>query len=201
MESQSTPKHHNLTLSGLTRFFNCMIVYVSPDALRAARALARLNQREVAAKLHISRKAMTACESGEGETLAALARLRQFYDELGIEFLGCADFTTNEVTGAGARWKSENSELEQNAARDFHREATRHAFAAARGLLGLDQTQVAARVYLTPRQIGNLETGTSYTKESYRSLQSFYEDSGIEFLGSGRPDSLFSGVGVRWTKR
>ncbi|WP_132075533.1 hypothetical protein [Sinorhizobium americanum] len=178
-----------------------MIVYVSPDALRAARALARLNQREVAAKLHISRKAMTACESGEGATLAAIARLRQFYDGLGIEFLGCADFTTNKVTGAGARWKSSDSGLEQNVPHDFHGEPTCHAFAAARGLLGLDQTQVAARVYLTPRQIGNLEAGTSYTKESYKSLQTFYEDSGIEFLGSGGPDSLFWGVGVRWRKR
>ncbi|MBX5131254.1 hypothetical protein HJB80_00900 [Rhizobium lentis] len=182
-----------------------MIVFLSPDALRAARALARLDQRSVESRAHVSRKVLRACETDGSPTLEPIARLRQFYDSLGIEFLGCLNFTTNRVVGAGVRWKYQASPDGASTGSQWHREHMGFAFTAARALSGLEQRQVASRAKLAPKQVRNLEQGYGgFTRRSFDTLRDYYEETGMEFLGVGVDvggERSYFGVGVRWSPR
>lgn len=180
-----------------------MTVFLPPDALRAARALVGLNQRQVADRLHMSRKAITSCEWGNGATLEANQKLRQLYESEGIEFLGTADLSTGKVSGAGARWCAPVEETEQAADQQrYHVEPTMLAFLAARNLIGLDQSDVARMVGASPRRVGSIETGRGSTREMIRTLRRYYESRGIQFLGwPSRIPGHYLGVGVRWLDR
>lgn len=171
------------------------IAYADPDALRAARALVGLTQTQLAAFIGVSRKSLAACETGSGATLKTIAALRDYYELSGIELLGTVNLTTNEVEGAGARWKV--PERHNSYERGWRLLASGISFDAARVLLGLEQQEVARGAGLTPRQIGNLESGRSFTRKGHDRLRGFFEESGVEFL-SLEANSLYFGVGVRF---
>ena len=177
-----------------------MVEFITPDASRAARALARLTQNEVASDSGVSIKTLRACEAGNQPEIGTMSRLRRFYDHIGIEFLGWLDVTTNKTSGVGVRWKF--SVPTQHGRVLWHMEPTPYAFAAARGLLGIERQQLAEMVGLSPRKISNLETGDPQTKNTVEIIRSYYEGAGIQFLGSADTSSAaFLGVGVRWDRR
>lgn len=175
-----------------------MITYFHPDALRAARALARLTHRDVEDQLGMSRNTLRACETGDNPTMQSALALRTFYDTLGIELLGTASFASDLAFDAGARWKCPAAW--DNAEEGWHWEPSPWAFAAARALCGLTLEAVAEGVHhLTPRQVGNIEADGPSTQQSRRDLLEFYErKKGVEFFAheiAGR----FFGAGVRWS--
>ncbi|WSH63697.1 helix-turn-helix transcriptional regulator [Rhizobium ruizarguesonis] len=166
--------------------------YAAPDALRAARALRGLTQPQLAASVGMCRKSVAACESGVGATLKSMATLRNYYDRVGIEFLGTLDQNNNTVHGSGACWKF----------KDFFKGFRPFAlddvnFAAARALLGLTERFVAEKSFLTPRQVGNLERGQASTTKSYDSLRDFFEEKGVEFLSHKTSRVSYISLGVR----
>lgn len=123
-------------------------------------------------------------------------RLLEFYESRGIEFLGELKFG-REVARAGARWRAP-SNVDFTDGEQYHTEKAGTSFAAARNLLGLKQSQVAAESGLASNAIGKLETGQPWPS-AVEKLRAFYIDKGVEFLGwSDARSQLNYGVGVRW---
>ncbi|TBB67058.1 hypothetical protein ELH42_13215 [Rhizobium ruizarguesonis] len=169
---------------------------ISPDALRAARALAGLSEREVEEQSGVSRHSLEACEAGSPVALLTVARLRDFYAVIGIDLLGTIGVNTDFEYMVGARWRLPGEPGRADEGLDP--EGVGFAFAAARGLLGWDQKRTAREAKLSHRQIGNLEAGGPSTKKSRDDLRIMFENKGIEFLGD-RVNGRFVGVGVRWS--
>ncbi|MGH0364202.1 helix-turn-helix domain-containing protein [Sinorhizobium meliloti] len=190
-----TEPHATSSIRQQTSSAASTIVYAAPDALRAARALVGLTQTQLAAFIGVSWRSLAACETGSGATLKTIAALRDYYELSGIELLGTVNLTTNEVEGAGAR--SKVPERHNRYERDWRLLPSGISFSAARALLGLEQRQVARGAGLTPRQIGNLERGMSFTRKGHDRLRDYFEESGVEFL-SLEANSLYFGVGVRF---
>lgn len=177
-----------------------MTVLIGPDALRAARALSSLNQRDVAERLHMSKKAIAACETEDGALISANVRLRSFYEGLGLEFLGTANLATNEIFGSGVRWRTPPvGNLSMPTAEAFHTENFRVALRAARSLMGVDQIDISRRTGISYRRVAALEDGSTSPAKVYLQLRNFYEDQGVEFLvGEESADRTYYGIGVRW---
>jgi len=121
-------------------------------------------------------------------------KLRDFYDDLGIEFLGTVDIGTGTVSGAGARWRKQ-----MNAPTHIHAERNGVSFVAARSLLNVPLTKLAQDTGIERRQLSALENHIDFSKNDFDRLRTYYEGLGIEFLGQGDVSTnLFYGVGVRW---
>ncbi|KQS77323.1 hypothetical protein [Rhizobium sp. Leaf383] len=177
-----------------------MTTLLSADALRVARTLAGLSQREVASQVAITQKAVWIAENTDQLAKPTNAKLRTYYETLGIEFLGTIDLRAGLTTGLGARWRTPyRLPVEHSEATDYHTERTGIAFVAARALLNRKQSEIANDSGMAERKIGQLEAGLSADQESSLRLRSFYERERIAFLGWGDVTSgLYYGVGVKW---
>lgn len=177
-----------------------MIIVVPSDALRIARALAALSQRQVAESAKIDRMQVVAAEGDRGRArVQSYEKLRDFYEDLGIEFLGTVDVGTGTVSGAGARWRRPSAARQKNEPTRIHAEPNGVSFVAARSLLNVPLKKLAQDSGIERRQLSALENDTDFSKEAFDRLRNYYESEGIEFLGEGDVSKkLFYGVGVRW---
>lgn len=177
-----------------------MITLLAADALRVARALAALSQREAADQASTTQRAVWLAESAMQISVSTNAKLRAFYESLGIEFLGSIDMATGLTSGLGARWRTPPQlPILPQAISSFHTEDTGVAFGAARALLNKKQSEIASLSNLPERKIGALEAGALTDQNAITRLRSFYEREKVTFLGWGDVTSgLFYGVGVRW---
>ena len=82
-----------------------MSAILTADALRAARSLAGLSQRDVEERTGIARKSLVFAEGHTAPRPRTLSRLRSFYEEQGLEFLGTVDVSSGLATGLGVRWR------------------------------------------------------------------------------------------------
>jgi transcriptional regulator with XRE-family HTH domain len=82
-----------------------MTTLLSADALRVARALVGVSQRDVATRALITQKAVWIAENTDQFGRSTNIKLRAFYEALGIEFLGTIDLATGVSSGLGARWR------------------------------------------------------------------------------------------------
>ncbi|TCQ96198.1 hypothetical protein EDF70_11811 [Neorhizobium sp. JUb45] len=179
-----------------------MRTLLSADALRAARTLAGLSQREAANGALMTQKALWLAEGENPLGNSTNAKLKMFYENLGIEFLGTVDLATGQTAGLGVRWRSP-SQLPALSPMpsDFHTERTGVAFGPARAILNKNQSEIADRSGVPQRKIGLMETGGSVDQASSLRLRSYYEREGIAFLGWGDVTSgLFYGVGIKWAE-
>ncbi|RVN92809.1 XRE family transcriptional regulator [Sinorhizobium meliloti] len=174
-----------------------MRIPAPPEALRVARALLNLSQREAAERAAVPHRYLTIVETSDARINSNL-ELVDFYVSEGIELLGEASIG-NEITRAGARWISPSStEISQAIKGRLHAEDARVSFRAARALLNKRQDEIAALSGLSRATVKSLESGKDWA-ESHQTLVSFYDRAGVEFTGWGDPvtDKYF-GVGVRW---
>lgn len=183
------------------RLFVAMSTLVNADALRVARTLAGLNQRQVEAESKVAQKSIVAAESArKPSSLQTNKRLCAYYESKGIEFLGTPLLREPTVVASGARWQMPPIlpiDIDTDTA--FHTELNGVSFAAARSLLGLRQKEVSNRAAVTQRNLAALELGEGYNFEAHRRLRAYYEEEGVEFLGWGDVSTTkFYGVGVRW---
>ena len=177
-----------------------MEVLLSPDALRAARNLAGLSQRELGDAANIARGSIVAAESSTAPSSPTTMRLRSFYEARGLEFIGTVDLATGMAKGLGVRWRMP-SQLppEKDVDHLIHTERSGLAFAAARGLLNRKQSEIVALAKIPEHKIRALEAKKQIDEDSIRGLRTFYEENGIQFLGWGDVTrDVFYGVGVRW---
>jgi DNA-binding XRE family transcriptional regulator len=182
------------------RFFVAMKSYAPPDALRAARALLRLSQRDLSEKINFSRQSISTAENDASAPLPTVAEMRKFYEEKGLQFLGTLDIGTGEILGAGVRWRHpEPFPPEQDSALQFHSERYGTSFYAARSLLGINRATIVATAKLSLKDLAALETGKLASTEEFQQLRSFFIEAGVEFLGLGDVSTgAYYGVGVRW---
>ncbi len=174
-----------------------MRIPAPPEALRAARALLNLSQREAAERAAVPHRYLTIVET-TGARVNSNLELVDFYVSEGIEFLGEASIG-KEITRTGARWIPPSSPDTGKAQKaNFHAEDARVSFRAARALLNKRQDEIAALTGLSRATVKSLEAGKTW-QESHQTLLDFYERAGVEFTGWGDPvtDKYF-GVGVRW---
>lgn len=170
----------------------------SADALRVARALLGLSQREAAAAAAMTQKALSAAESGKNSLLETNLQLIKFYEGRGIEFLGEARIG-REIASAGARFRGPpgpGSDLSETS--KFHSTTYGVSFLAARSLLNREQAHVAEKSGLPLKTVRALERGAIWS-DAAAQLRTFYEAVGVRFTGWGDVDTgRFYGVGVRW---
>ncbi|CCF18700.1 hypothetical protein; putative Lambda repressor-like, DNA-binding [Pseudorhizobium banfieldiae] len=180
-----------------------MTAHLTADALRVARHLLGLSQRDVEQRTGVARKSLVSAEATETAAMSrpsTLLRLRSFYEDQGIEFLGTIDVTTGVVRGLGARWRMPNQLPPVGTDQTpVHSHSTGLAFSAARALLDVKQSEVCRVTSISEHKLRALETGTTNDETARRRLRTFYEERGIEFLGWGDVSrGVFYGVGVRW---
>jgi DNA-binding XRE family transcriptional regulator len=182
------------------RFFVTMKSYAPPDALRAARALTRLSQRELSEQIDFTRQSISSAEKDTSAPLPTVARMRKYFEDRGLQFLGTVDIDTGNIRGAGVRWRPpETFPPEPEPGRRFHTENHGTAFDAARSLLGVNRSTVAKAAGVSLKDLAELEAGRLLATQDYERLRSYYAEVGIEFLGFGDVRSgLYYGVGVRW---
>lgn len=174
-----------------------MRVPAPADALRAARALLMLSQRDVAEGAKVMQKSVSAAETSKSILLETNLSLVDFYTFKGILFLG-EGMVGQQVRRSGARWVAPEAPGGGTSLSIFHGEEVAVSFRAARALLNLKQTQVAEAANLTLDVIKGLENETR-AREPHRRLKDWYEQQGVEFTGFGDVSSgKFYGVGVRW---
>ncbi|RWX18313.1 XRE family transcriptional regulator [Rhizobium hidalgonense] len=175
-----------------------MRIPAPPDALRVARALMSLSQRAAAEAAGVPHRYLTIVETSDSR-IGANLDLVDFYGAAGIEFLGEASIG-REITRAGARWSSPSSQDVSRAEKaKFHAEDARVSFRAARALLNKGQDEIAAMAGLSRATVKSLELGKLW-EESHRTLLTFYESAGVEFIGWGDPvTNMYFGIGVRWS--
>lgn len=170
----------------------------SADALRVARALLGLSQRDAAKAAEMTQKALSAAESGKNSLLETNLQLISFYESRGIEFLGEAKIG-KEITRAGARFRgppAPHSDI--SGASEFHTESRAISFLAARSLLNKEQAYIAEKSGLPLKTIRALEHGATWSEPTAQ-LRKYYEGAGVEFTGWGDvATGRFYGVGVRW---
>lgn len=76
------------------------------------------------------------------------------------------------------------------------------AFRAARAMVGLTQTQLAACLGMSRRSLNACETGAGATLKTIAALRDYYERSGIEFLGTvNLTNNEVHGSGACWKLR
>ncbi|TBF37010.1 helix-turn-helix domain-containing protein [Rhizobium leguminosarum] len=174
--------------------------YAPPDTLRAARALLRLSQGELAKEIGFSRQSVSAAENDPSSPIPTIAKMRAFYEKKGLQFLGTVDIDTGRIDGAGVRWRPPPSPPSDDVvAGQFHTESEGAAFEAARSLLGRSRAMVAQEAKVPIKELGALEAGEHSSTETVTRLRDYFTDLGIEFLGRGDLGSrTYFGVGVRW---
>jgi transcriptional regulator with XRE-family HTH domain len=174
--------------------------YAPPDALRAARALSRLSQHELSENIQFSRQSISAAENSASAPFPTVAKMRRYYEDRGLQFLGTVDIDTGTIMGAGVRWRHPDTfPPEQVFAEQFHTERHGAAFDAARSLMGSSRLTVAKGSEMSLKDIAALEDGKLSSTEEYQRLRTYYTNAGIEFMGLGDVRSgLYYGVGVRW---
>lgn len=177
-----------------------MRTHIPADALRVARTLTRLSQRDVAVQAGVVQKSLVAAEAGRATRIETHLRLRKHYERMGIEFMGTVDLAKDSVVGSGARWRMPDTlPPSENDALQFHTESAGVSFAAARALLGSAQKEIARLAGIPERKMASVELGKGFTSESYEALRQYYENAGVVFLGWGDVSrKVFYGVGVRW---
>lgn len=170
----------------------------SADALRVARALLGLSQREAAKAAAMTQKALSAAESGKNSLLETNLQLIAFYEGQGIEFLGEARIG-REVTRAGARLQGPpGPRPDLSETTGFRSMPNGTAFLAARSLLDKEQAYVAENSGVPLKTIRALEHGAMWSDPSAQ-LRAFYEAAGVRFTGWGDvATGRFYQVGVRW---
>lgn len=177
-----------------------MEVLLTPDILRAARALVGLSQRELEAQAGVARSSIVAAESESAPSPGTILRLRTFYEHKGIEFLGKVDLATGSASDVGVRWRMPEQLPPIGSTDDFI--ATRGsgiAFAAARGLLNKKQSDLVKLVKISEHKIRSLEAYETKDQPALVRLREYYEKNGIEFLGWGDVSrAMCFGTGVRW---
>lgn len=180
------------------RLFRCMKTPTSADALRVARALLGLSQRDAAKAAEIAQKALSAAESGKNSLLETNLQLISFYESRGIEFLGEARIG-KEIARAGARFRGPTGpHTVTSEAAEFHSESYGISFLAARSLLNKEQAYIAERSGLPLKTIRALEHGATRSEPTAQ-LRKFYEGAGVEFTGWGDvATGRYYQVGVRW---
>lgn len=174
--------------------------YAPPDALRAARTLSRLSQDELCKKIRVTRQSVSTAEKDASAPNPTVSKMRAFYEELGLRFLGVIDIETGTITAAGVCWRSpaEFPPLDAHAV-DYHAEANGISFVAARSLLNASRAEVSKSSGISLKQLAALEAGTQIGSSEHRSLRLYYDETGIEFMGLGDVRTgLYYGVGVRW---
>lgn len=78
---------------------------ITPEQVRAARALLGLSQEDVAAKIGASTKTIRRAETKENAVSAsAIAAIRSALEDSGVEFI------EENGGGAGVRWKKEGGD-------------------------------------------------------------------------------------------
>ncbi|MGO8005017.1 helix-turn-helix domain-containing protein [Rhizobium ruizarguesonis] len=174
--------------------------YAPPDTLRAARALLRLSQGELGKEIGFSRQSVSAAENDPSSPMPTIAKMREFYEKKGLQFLGTVDIDTGRIDGAGVRWRPPPSPpTDDVVAGQFHAESEGAAFEAARSLLGRSRALVAQEAKVPFKELGALEAGEHSSTETVTRLRDYFANSGIEFLGWGDLGSrTYFGVGVRW---
>lgn len=177
-----------------------MRIPAPPDALRVARALMNLSQRAAAEAAGVPHRYLTIVETSDAR-IGTNLDLVDFYSAAGIEFLGEASIG-QEIARAGARWLGPSLQDVGKAEKArFHAEDRRVSFRAARALLNKGQDEVAGLTGLSRATVKSLELGKAW-EESQRTLLTFYESAGIEFVGWGDPvTNMYFGIGVRWSLR
>jgi len=180
-----------------------MKFYAPPDALRAARALARLSQQELSKNIQVTRQSISAAENDASAPFPTVSKMRGFYEDLGLQFVGVIDIDTGTISAAGVCWRlPDRFPPGQAEATKFHAEPYGAAFVAARGLLGASRAEVSDKSDLTLKDLAALESGGTYSGDEYLRLRAYYVEAGIEFMGAGDVRTgLYYGVGVRWANR
>lgn len=175
-----------------------MKVPAPADALRVARALLNISQRDVALRANIMQKSISAAENSKTVLLETNLALVDFYRSQGIELLG-EGVIGEAIRRSGARWCGPDGPISlQSADTKFHAEITDVSFRAARALLDKGQAEIAAMANLGLDVVKDLERGTE-ARRSQTTLRGWYQSQGVEFTGWGVVDSRkFYGVGVRW---
>jgi len=178
-----------------------MKFYAPPDALRAARALARLSQKELSDKIQATRQSISAAENDASAPFPTVSKMRGFYEEVGLQFVGVIDIDTGTISAAGVCWRHpERFPPNQADSAKFHAERHGVAFGAARSLLGASRAEISDKSELTLKDLAALESGGTYSGDEYLRLRAYFVEAGIEFMGVGDVRTgLYYGVGVRWT--
>lgn len=174
--------------------------YAPPDALRAARALSRLSQQELCKKIQVTRQSVSAAERDASAPFPTVSKMRAFYEELGLRFLGSIDLDTGAIAAAGVCWRyPDDFPPTALQATKYHAEPNGTSFFAARSLLNASRAEVSKNSGITLRELAGLEAGTQVAISGYKSLRQYYSQVGIEFLGAGDVRTgLYYGIGVRW---
>jgi hypothetical protein len=120
-----------------------------------------------------------------------ITRLREFYENIGVEFLGSADFATNRVLGAGVRFKRAPPYPPRTA-------AAMVPFAVARALLGDSLDRVGKPSGLSSPVVSRIEAGVGVRNRGAVVLYSYYRANGIEFLRSDPDPDSYIGIGARF---
>lgn len=175
--------------------------YAPPDTLRAARALLRLSQDDLAKEIGLSRQSVSAAENDISSPMPTVAKMREFYEAKGLQFLGTLDIDSGRIDGAGVRWRAPETFPPADGVdiAQFHIESEGVAFEAARSLLGRARAFIAKETKLPIKVLGALEAGQHSSTKTVACLRNYLADQGIEFLGWGDLGSrTYFGVGVRW---
>ncbi|RWX36714.1 helix-turn-helix domain-containing protein [Rhizobium leguminosarum] len=177
-----------------------MKFYAPPDALRAARALSRLSQHELSKNIQVTRQSISAAENDASAPFPTVSKMRSFYEDQGLQFVGVIDIDSGTINAAGVRWRlPETFPPAQTEATKYHAEQHGTAFVAARSLLGASRADVANNAEMSLKDLSALEAGGTYSGDEYHRLRAYYIKAGIEFMGTGDVGTgLYYGVGVRW---
>ena len=70
---------------------------------------------------------------------------------------------------------------------------------AARGLLGLSQTDLAKSAGITQKALGEFELGKKpITAKANDKLRRYFEERQVQFIAANLEESRIDGAGVRW---
>lgn len=175
-----------------------MRIPAPPEALRVARALLGVSQRVAAQRAAVTQKSVSAAETGKIILFETNIALVDFYKSQGIEFLGEGPIG-EKIRRAGAAWACPAGPAHvRGDVTQYHTEMAEISFKAARALLGLEQSQVAASAGVSIDAIKGVERGDGRGR-SYDELRRWYEEQGARFTGwSDISSRSYFGVGVRW---
>ncbi|WP_223217135.1 helix-turn-helix domain-containing protein [Rhizobium cauense] len=159
-----------------------------------------LSQRSAAAAAGVPHRYLTIVETSDAR-IGTNLELVDFYTAAGIELLGEAAIGS-EISRAGARWSAPASpDVGEAGKAAFHVEDTRVSFRAARALVNKGQAEIAELAGLSRATVKSLESGKVW-EESHRTLLTFYQNAGVEFVGWGDPvTNGYFGIGVRWASK
>lgn len=180
------------------RLVGGMRVPAPADALRVARALLDISQRDAAENAKVMQKSVSAAENAKNVLLETNLALVDYYRARGIVFLG-EGLIGDTIRRSGARWSGPEGPADTGTARGLlHDEVNDVSFRAARALLGKEQSEIAELAGIGVDAVKGLERG-GQTGRAYEILRRWYEEQGVEFTGwSDLSSRRFYGVGVRW---